>query len=118
MSKSVRVGFCLAGLCIWLLAMLAAVPALAGGDPSPESCAKLGTITVKCRKCDTGDVLGTVVADAGYNANNQDCLADPAGTLDRCVGAAGLDKDQVGMTWTYMIKATQWSNWYPRKCQH
>ncbi len=99
------------GLCV-----LAAAPALAGGDPSPENCAKVGTITVKCKKCDNGDLLGTVVMDASYNGSNT-CLPNKGEALGRCAAAANLDKSQVGIEYKYMIGTTEWRNKYPQNCQ-
>lgn len=115
MSRSTWVGFWVAGLCIWLLSALTAGPALAGGEPSAENCAKVGTITVKCKKCDTGDLLGTVVMEASYDGSNT-CLPNKGEARERCAAAANLDKSQVGIEYKYMIGTTEWSKKFPSSC--
>ncbi len=102
---------CLAAL---LLVLLATVPAMAGGDPSEDSCAGLGMLTVQCFQCSTGRYLGVINSAAGYDAHNKDCLKSINAAKQSCSGAYGVPTSDIGMKWMYKIRLTEWRNWNPR----
>ncbi len=114
MFNAPGLAFC---LCLAIL-LASAVPALAGGSVSPESCEKVGTINVKCLKCDTGDYVGTVVVDAKYDASFESCMGNYRLARERCAGASGLEQSQIGMKWDYWISGTKYYNHWPNNCTY
>lgn len=119
MKKQLMFGALGLSFCFCLAILLAAaVPALAGGSVSPESCEKVGTIEVKCSKCDTGEYVGTVVVDALYDSSFNSCMGNYQLARERCAGASGLDKSQIGMKWEYWIKTTKFYNKWPKSCTY
>ena len=94
--------------------VLSAHPSNAQSNPSAESCGGLGMLDVQCCNCETGEYLGIINVQAGYNDFHDDCLESKDEARSRCAGAYGVPEHDIGMKWKYNLGATELKNWYPR----
>lgn len=99
-----------------VLCLALALPALAGGGPSPESCEDLGLIEVECRDCSSGQVLGKVTVQGEYAPGNDDCLKRAPEAERACKRAYDLGGQDLGYRAQYSIGITKYTVTWPGRC--
>ena len=87
------------------------------GVISDATCKEVGKINIKCYNKHSEEYIGLVSVDARlYDENGvKDCLYSYQEVRDRCTGAYGISKDDLGFYYEYKILSTTWSLWVPDK---
>ncbi len=100
------------------LCLLAAVPALAGGKPSEENCAKADKIEVKCIVCNTGEFVGVISMVPKYDPEYGDCGGNYREARNLCITAYGEQEGGMGCKWSHYMGGVTYKGWYPSGCKH
>ena len=89
----------------------------AGQNPSVRVCNELGEVTIKCHRCSTGEHLGDVVVEAGYNAARDSCVKNMAEAVQQCSRTYNGPVNDIQVRYIYWLGINDWSGEHPNNCQ-
>ncbi len=113
--------FAVPWLAALLLILLAAVPALAGGNSaSASTCNK--KITAKCYVCAYGTFLEQFEQQASYDSATRSCVTNTMrnDARSRCAANFSYNKGEISVKWEYYTGTKHYSELYPPPphCKH